>query len=222
MQRSFFLSNSSEAQWSFGIKVTSSSSTYSSGLNPFQKGDPEKVKGLGASVQLYRRISQHFSFGVEPGVAQRGAINPFYNTCFGFCGTGADFSTFPYNSASIYSNYAQLPFFAQYKTALLKSKLELFGKAGAGISYAVSAYQQSDLIYRYQSIGSDIEPIKFEEMDGFNRWDAGLHAGVGIGWRFCFGVVSLETEVYQGLANLHIMGFKNRTRGVSLGYRLDL
>ena len=215
----FFLNSTVDAQWSFGIKTTTTRSWFGSGVNPFQKGPSEKAKGMGISVQLYRTLSKHFSIGLEPGLTQRGAIEPFYNSFFGFCGVGIDFNAFPYNNASIYANYAQAPIYVQYKTTLFNNRLEVFGKAGQSASYLVSAYQHSETINRGGD--SDISPLDIVD-SGFNRWEAGLHAGIGLGWKLGFGVLTIESEYYQGLTNLYHYGIKNRSRSYSLGYRLNL
>lgn len=218
----FFVVNQTNAQWSFALKGTYNQSWYGTGISPFKKGSAEKRKGIGTSIQLYYHVNQHFSFGAEPGFIQRGATAPTEAICFGFCGTGVDFSQFPYNNAAVYTDHLQLPLMARFSVRLFKKKLELSAKAGYGFSYATGGYQQSD--YIYETKGTDILPLQFDETDNFNRWDAGMYSGLMAGWQFRFGTLFIETERYRGLtnANSYFSELRNQSTGYSLGYRLAL
>ncbi len=218
----FFIVSSTQAQLSLGLKGSVTQSWYGYDANPFAKGSDNKLAGMGASVQLYYRLGKRLSFGVEPGVVQRGAIKPITSSCIGFCGTGINFTEFPYNNPTIYAEYVQLPVFIRYSFPMFKGNLEVSGKLGAGTSIAISAYQKMD--YSTYSDGSDIEQIKFNEEDGFERKDGGLYGGLGIGHRIGPGTLVFEAELYRGLKviNSHYFGFKNQSQSFSLGYRIDM
>ena len=114
---------------------------------------------------------------------------------------GVDFSTFPYNSASIFATYVQLPVFAKYKISILKDKFDLSAKLGAGSAYATSAYMQSNNTVSDNK--SDITPIHFNNDDGFTRTDGGLYGGLGFAYKIGPGMILFETEAYRGLKSMH-------------------
>lgn len=213
-----FFSLNINAQWSFGLKAGINKTAYSNGTSFYLNNGKTQLKNMSTSAMLYFNASKHFSFGIEPGMVQRGADDPFEYECFIFCGTGSPITTFPYNNSTVYMDYIQLPFFTKYKFHILNNKLELSAKGGYGISYATSGYQQSEQLVRTEK--TDIQNIDFKN-DGFNRWDSGIYGGLGMGLHFPFGTVILESELYYGLNSITDYALTNQSIGYSLGYRLD-
>lgn len=213
-----------QAQWSFGIKATANKNWYNDvELNPLKKGPDSKLRQLQVSAQVYRQLGKHFSIGLEPGVVKRGTNDPFSNNyygCFIFCGTGLDYGRFPYDHTAVFMDYIQLPLQVKYHQGLFKNKLEAYAKIGYGISYAVAGYTEAENFYLFET--PQVEQIAFSKDADFKRWDNGIYAGLGFGFQMPVGTIFTEIEMYQGLKYVHEYVFiKNRSRGFSLGYRID-
>lgn len=111
--------------------------------------------------------------------------------------------------ANLDMNYIELPLLAKYTV----SGLEIF--AGPQISYLTNA----SLVSKAGLLGINLLNNKMDISDQFNRWDAGISAGVGYG--FTNGL-SLSAAYDHGLSNIDAnknIHAQNRAYKIGIGYR---
>ena len=97
---------------------------------------------------------------------------------------------------------------------------EIFGKCGGGASFLVDGYRE--LNFEWLG-GPQIQDLDFAQEPDLNRWDWGLNAGLGIGYRIGPGHLQIEYEYYRSLTDMNkFLTSKNRNAGFALGYLIRI
>ena len=167
------------------------------------------VNRFQVSVLAYVDLNDHISIGIEPGFTQRGAA----------CIPGSIFLSLPEIESKLLLNYAELPLMISDKLSIYKDKLEIFGKAG----YGISRVQKAIRVDEFPGTGIPSERIKLPVSDPLviRRLDNGWYAGAGISYNFGVNQLFLESNFYYGLRNVDPwFTSKNRSLHLGLGYRV--
>lgn len=215
----FFIGNIA-AQWSVGI----SSGINQSRITGYQFGDGKHISGMTANVFGYKKLNKYLEFGFELGIAQRGTENVHFEF--------DDFiilsprislinSIVPTNLGDIQSTYIQLPVLIKANAPLSKNKFYFITKAGLGPSWMATAYVKPIIIG--ETGNGAIEKVNFKNSTEFNRWDIGFYGSVGLQFNFLKGQLFSTLDTYIGFLGINDNGVeKNRSRGFSIGYLVEL
>ncbi len=166
------------------------------------------VNGFQVSVLSYFEINKHFSIGLESGYAQRGAA----------CEPG--YLIFN-RDTKLRLNYIEVPLMISAKFPVYRDKLEIFGKAGYGVSMMMSAFRKISVL------GSYDQPVKTKlnvnNSSVLNRWDHGIYGGLGIAYNTGSNRLFVESNYYFGLKDVDRFNTsKNRSIHFGLGYLMNL
>jgi len=172
---------------------------------------PENAKihipGYQASAIINVGLGKIFRLGVEPGFVRRGAA------CI------PTFVTFT-NDVKWMLNYVEMPVILTGKIPV-NQKLEIFGKAGYGVSYMTSA--TAVFIDLTGALPPSKQPMDLDNPFGTNirRWDNGIYTGLGIGYNTPFGQVFLDSNYYVGMRDV-TGGSTSKSRNLQLGLGLTV
>jgi hypothetical protein len=200
----FSFSFQSKAQFSLGIKGGYTKAWEGYGETSLPEDAEIHVSGFNLSAPAYYQFARHFRVGLEPGYVQRGAA------CF------PGYFSLPFDTR-FYLNYVEMPLMISANFPVYRNKLEVFGKAGYGASFLITAFRE-------QTVVNGDEPperIKWDlsESSNFYRLDHGFYGGLGIG----FNQIFLEWDYYYGLIDVDKFNTtKNRSMDFSLGYAIRL
>lgn len=204
----FFLSVDAVGQLSVGIKSGYVRAWQDYGDVFLPEGAVTHLHSFQTSVQMYFRINERLEVGVEPGWVKRGAA----------CEPG--FTTFN-GDTDLHLQYLELPLLFTGRLPVWRDRLEAFGKAGAGVSMVLSGYRQVNS--PLTPIGVQTVLLNFNQNESLQRWDVGLHGGLGLACRLGPGKLQLESTMYAGLLDfINSTSSQNRGLFVGLGYLYDL
>ena len=152
----------------------------------------------------YYHFNSYISIGAEPGYAGRGAA----------CVPGF---LFPVFDTKFYLNYAELPVLLKGSLPLFNNHLALFGKAGIGTSFLVSAFREDEDLFG--DLPTTRTKMPLDETGILNRWDFGAYAGTGIGYNFSGSQIYFAFDYYYGLVDAEKNNTsKNRCFNLGVGY----
>ena len=154
------------------------------------------------SLMAYKQMNERYSLGIEPGYIKRGAACvPGWIPIF-------------VGDSRIFVDYIELPVLINMNFNLIKNRLILRAKIGAGAAIGIHAEEEVTLI------GSDDPPIVTEiDFRRLNRWDYGLYNGLGLSYPIGNGELTIESSYYHGIRDLDPnTTSENRSFNLSLGY----
>ena len=161
------------------------------------------------SAMAYYDLKSYLRIGVEPGFVQRGAAcEPGWQPVFE-------------GDTKLFLDCVELPVMISGHLPLDEGRLELFAKAGYGLSMVVRGRNQFILIGTDTS--DDITLIPLGKGSRLNRWDTGFYGGAGVGAKIGPGNLIFESRFYAGLVDADRFNTsKNRSINYSLGYIFKL
>ena len=167
------------------------------------------VTQMHISGMVYYDLKSFVRIGVEPGFVQRGAAcEPGWQPAFE-------------GDTRLFLDCVELPVMISGHLPVDEGRLELFAKAGYGLTMVVRGRNEFVLIGTDTS--DDITRIPLGRGSRLNRWDTGFYGGAGIGARIGPGNLIFETSAYAGLIDADRFNTsKNRSVNFSLGYILIL
>lgn len=192
----------SNAQLSLGLKsgITNSWQEYGN--------DQERTSFIGLHAYLLSsyKLTDYFQVNADLGFIQRGGqdnipLSPILSI----------------GGYQYYLDYIDLPISIQANLPIIKNKLNLFTKAGYGLSYMANA--QGVLL------GLAFEENEKQQLDYdfLNRIDHGINLGVGINYCFSKSIFTLGIDYYHGLNNtIKNQTSKNRNLNINLAYQYIL
>ncbi len=170
------------------------------------------VRGFNIAGMVYLKVNNYLSIGVEPGYIERGAACvPGWNSIDpGFRG-----------DTELFLKYAEMPVMVKSQLPLFNGKLEVFGKAGYGMAYMTTAFEQTtDLDGILPAVRSKID---LSNDDRLNRLDHGFYSTIGLSKSLGKGKIFIETAYYGSVRDADRNNFsKNRNLNFNIGYLLDL
>ncbi|GAB5417132.1 MAG: hypothetical protein Crog4KO_19980 [Crocinitomicaceae bacterium] len=173
------------------------------------------IHGFNSELQIYYRLNQFISLGVEPAFVRRGAA------CVpGWNGGINPNPVFPADSRFLL-DYVEAPLMLQGNFSFFNQRLIVQPALGYGWSMMVKGREEvinletgEVEITRDMGIGSGTN---------LNRWDHGLHGGLELGWQFGRHTIFTESSYYFGLKDAEVWNAsKNRALNFNLGYRFNL
>ncbi|HFA47405.1 MAG TPA: hypothetical protein ENJ95_00150 [Bacteroidetes bacterium] len=218
-----FFSAAANAQFSFGIKGGYAKVWQS---NTTTSADNSKFDGMVATVLLYRRVNKYLEIGIEPGYARRGNARHFNNNLIilGYIDFIDLEAMITPTDLPLVTQHIEVPLMIKSNIPLVNSKFIFLAKAGVGASWLASGYYESNE-YDYitgQNI-SKITSLDFSNERIYKRWDWGIYAGTGIGYKLGFGMLAFEMETYLGQTSaVNFKKAKNRSINYSFSYLIDL
>ncbi len=203
-----FISTMGVAQFSVGLKAGYTKAWEDYGDVQVPDGANIHVNRINISALGYYTVNNYLQVGVEPGYVQRGAA----------CEPGfVDFN----QDTKLMLNYIELPLMARGRVSVLGNKVDVIGKFGFGTALAVKAYREIEIF------GSDepavLEPINLSDRNAANRWDHGIHGGLGVAVKLGLGKLLLESDYYHGFIDtVPQNASQNRSIDLSVGYVIEL
>ena len=167
------------------------------------------VNGINISGMVYKGFGKHWQVGFEPGFVKRGAACiPGWQPIFE-------------GDTKFILNYVELPMMAAFNLPVMKGKMEVFGKAGYGISRLVTAFSQTILVTNEDP--EPREPLPIGPRSIINPWDHGAYTGAGVRMQLGPGKLQLASDFYLGMRDAERWNTsKNRSVNVNLGYLITL
>ncbi len=198
------------AQFSLGLKGGYINAWQDYGDVELPENAQIDVNGINISALAYFRINKYLQIGIEPGFVQRGAACiPGWMPIFE-------------GDTAFELNYVEAPLMVSGNLPLFKSRFEVFGKLGYGVSYLASAYREETAGW-----GND-NPVIRTKMDLgensiLNQFDHGAYSGLGIAYNFGVHQVFIESNYYRGFTNAERFNqSQNRSVNFNLGYIISL
>lgn len=198
------------AQVSVGLKTNYGTSWQEYGDLPIN-GFDQRINSYGFAAEVAFNWSSRFKIKASPGYSRRGAA----------CVPGFAI-TFPglIDDATVYADYVDLPIMIEYSLPLL-SKFSVFAHAGAGVAYMVGGHQNTS--FTDLTRPNERQPLDFSDDSIFNRFDMGLHGGIGFSYDLGPGSLRLSGDYYHGLVDVTTTNTsENRSLAVGLGYTVSI
>lgn len=196
------------AQTSIGIKTHYGTAWQEYGTLPIN-GFDQRIDGYGIAAEISFQLNPLFQLKASPGYVRRGAA----------CEPGfIILNPIEIRDALIFSNNIDLPLQLQFSWPM-GNRFSIFTHAGGGISYMLNGYR---------TVSFWIEPdeninLDFQNEPTLNRFDFGLHGGLGVSYELGPGSIQLSGEYYHGLLDVTDTNTsQGRSLAIGLNYMVSI
>ena len=209
------------AQVSVGLKTHYGTAWQEYGKLPIN-GFDQRIDGYGLSAEFTYQLNPHFQIKARPGYIRRGAAcEPGFLPSPNMINADPIFLIATVEDATIYTNYIEFPilFSAQWE---LVNRLSLFVEGGGGIAYMLNGYRTIQFSTKPPGLSIDRD-LNFKDEKTLNRFDFGLHSGLGLSYQLGRGHFNLSGNYYHGILDVTDTNTsKNRSLSLGLGYVIVL
>lgn len=205
-----------QSQTTLTVKIQAGKSWQNYGDDFPINGYDQNITHYGASVEVFRQLTDRVALGVAPGFMRRGAAcEP------GFFPNGDLVAPFPSFDATVFLDYVQLPFLVRAELPLV-GRLSVFGQGGAGFSYLIGGYREITFFGLPPS--TEERQLDFEGADqNLNRFDFGWSSTLGFAFRVGKGKLRVSGDHYYSFLDMNQNNTSlNRNWAVGLGYQISL
>lgn len=194
-------------QTTLGVKTHYGTAWQEYGELPIN-GFDQRIDGYGVSAELSLSLSNKIRLNISPGYVRRGAAcEPGFISLNPFIGA---------QDATLYSNYIELPVVLQLEWPVAE-KFSIVTKLGGGAAYMLSGYRE--VLFFDLTQPMERQDLDFDNESTLNRFDFGLHGGLGVNYNFGPAKLQLLGNYYHGLLDVTDTNTsQNRALGIELGY----